>query len=140
MLHTIGKIFEQVVAEPLRKHFPRKRASSVDQYRFWAGCSTIDAAWKLKKLATSAIKERQFGTAVSLDIQNAFNSKPWTRILEALVNAKVPVYLHNIIQDYLQDRVVFAQTASDMVRKEMTCGIPQGSVLRPLLWNITFEN
>ncbi len=26
-----------------------------------------------------------------------------------------------------------------LVRKEMTCGIPQGSVLRPLLWNIAFD-
>ncbi len=28
----------------------------------------------------------------------------------------------------------------EMVRKEMTCGVPQGSVLRPLLWNITFDD
>ncbi len=80
-----------------------KRALSADQYGFRAGCSTIYAARRLKKLATSAIKERQFGAAVSLDIQNAFNSMPWMRILEALANAKVPVYLRNIIRDYFQD-------------------------------------
>ncbi len=27
-----------------------------------------------------------------------------------------------------------------MARKEMTCGVPQGSVLAPLLWNITFDD
>ncbi len=84
--------------ERLRKHFRGKRALSADQYGFRAGCSTIDVARRLKKLAASAIKERQFGAAVSLNIHNAFNSMPWMRILEALVNAKVPVYLCNIIR------------------------------------------
>ncbi len=27
-----------------------------------------------------------------------------------------------------------------MGKEEMTCGVPQGSILRPLLWNITFDN
>ncbi len=65
---------------------------------------------------------------------------PWTRILETLFNAKVPVYLLNIIRDYFQDWVVFVQTASGMVKKEITCGMPQGVVLGPLLWNITFDD
>ncbi len=101
---------------------------------------TINVAGKLKKLAASAITKRQFSATVNLDIQNAFNSMPLTCILEALVNAKVPVYLRNIIRDYFRDWVVFAQTVIGMVRKEMTCGVLQGSVLRPLLWNITFDD
>ncbi len=117
MLDTFGKIFEQVIAERLRKHFRGKYALSADQYGFRAGCSTINAARRLKKLAASAIKEHQFGAAISLDIQNAFNSMLWMRILEALANTEVPVYLRNIIRDYFQDLVVFAQTASGMVRK-----------------------
>ncbi len=36
--------------------------------------------------------------------------------------------------------MVFAQTASGTVRKEMTCGVPQGSVLGRLLWNIAFDD
>ncbi len=61
-------------------------------------------------------------------------------ILEALVNATVPVYLRNIIRDYLPDWVVFAETASSVVRKEMTGGVLQGSVHGPLLWSIAFDD
>ncbi len=107
---------------------------------FDAHCSTLNVAGKLKNLDASAIKKRQFHATVSLDIQNAFGSMLWTRILEAIVNAKAQVYLHNIIWDYFRDQVVFAQTALGSVRKEMTCNVPQGSVLGPLLWNITYNN
>ncbi len=70
----------------------------------------MNAAWKLKKLAASAIKK------VSLDMQNAFNLMPCTRIMDALENAKVPVYFHSIIGDYFWDRVMLTHTASGMIR------------------------
>ncbi len=133
MPDEIRKILEQVVSEWLRKHFQGTRAMSADQYEFQASCSTIDVDVKLNKFAASAIKKHQFGVAVSLNIQNAFNSMPWTHILEALVNAKVPVYLDNITWDYFWDQVVLAQTALGMVKKEMICGVLQGSILGPLL-------
>ncbi len=93
----------------------------------------IDVTWKLKKLPESAIKKRQFGTAVSLDIQNTFNSMLRARITDVLENTKVPVDLYSIIQNYLQNQVVLAQTAVGMIRKEMTCGVPQGH------WTLTLK-
>ncbi len=100
----------------------------------------INTAWKLKKLAASAIKKHLFHSAISLDIQNAFNLMRWACIMEVLENAKLPVYLHNIIWIYFWNWLVLAQTASGMKRKVMTCSVPQGSVLGPLLWNIAFDD
>ncbi len=96
MLDMVEKVFEQIIAERLRKHFQGKCALSANHLQ--AGCAMIDAAGKLEKLAASVIKKHQFGTAVSLNIQNAFNQMLWTRILEVLVHAKVLVYFRNIIQ------------------------------------------
>ncbi len=89
MFDTVEKMFEQVPAEQLRKHFQEKRVLSANQYGFEADRSTIATTWKLKKFSASVIKKHQFDAAVSLNIYNAFNSVPWTRFMEALENAKV---------------------------------------------------
>ncbi len=60
----------------------------------------------------------------------------WTHITEVLVNAKVPVYLLSIKWDW----VILALTASGMIKKEMICGIPQGSVFGPLLWTTASDD
>ncbi len=57
-------------------------------------------------------------------------------ILEVLANAKVLAYLRNIIWDW----VLFVQTASHMIEKEMTCGVQHRLVPGPLLWNIAFDS
>ncbi len=62
------------------------------------------------------------------------------RIMNALENTKVLVYLHSIIQDYFRDWVVLVQKASGMIKKEMTCGVPQWSILGALLRNITSDD
>ncbi len=54
-------------------------------------------------------------------------------------DAKEPVYHSSIIRDYFQDWIVLAQTASGMIRKDMMCNVPQGSVLESLPWSITFD-
>ncbi len=68
-----------------------------------------DTTWKLKKLAALAIKMRKLRAAVSLDIQNVFNLMPWAHVMYAQGNAKVLLYLCNIIRDYFRYQVVLAQ-------------------------------
>lgn len=78
--------------------------------------------------------------AVSLDISNAFNFLPWSRIREAFKWHGVPQYLRNVIGKYLRDRwVTYINQKGSICEGELHRGVPQGSVLGPLLWDIRYN-
>lgn len=78
---------------------------------------------------------------MGIDIQNAFNSLPWRSIKKALVDKGVPDYLKRIVDSYLSERFIEYRTSDGRTSsRSMEAGVPQGSVLGPLLWNVAYDS
>jgi len=148
LLNDIGKFFERIIDKRLKTHLntlPRLRAPSQAfvsgmQFCFREGFSTIDALDMVTSYIRDKIDDGKIVVAVSLDIKNAFNSLSWNAIRWALQHRKYPDYLRRVIDWYLCDRFVEYPVQPGVLRsRRVTCVVPQGSVLGPLLWNIAYD-
>ena len=110
------------------------------QFGFRKARSTIDALNMVTSIARNTIKAKpsmnDYCLMVTLDIKNAFNSANWTKTVRALQDLHIPDYLVSMVQNYFTKRLLLYKTDAGLEEYSITGGVPQGSVLGPLLWNV----
>jgi len=141
MLNTAGKLLERLILGRLNAHLDTAIAGRAEnQFGFRTGMSTENAIRSIleaaERAARGAVQNRDLCAMVSLDVRNAFNTAPWPKIDLALQKKQVPGYIIKIIRSYLSDRTLLV--VKDNV-KRITCGVPQGSVIGPALWNAFYD-
>lgn len=142
MLDTTGKLFERILCNRIEEYYATSsKGLSNNQYGFRKGRSTVDAITSVMEevtiAGTGSIYERQLCVLVTLDVANAFNSASWARILQSLQSKQVPDYLIRILQSYLSDRrITYGESQTQL---NLSSGVPQGSVLGPLLWGTMYD-
>lgn len=142
LLSELGKILESILVDRIwswMEDNPMARLSE-DQFGFRRHRSTVDALTVVCDTIQDTNERGGVAVAVSFDIKNAFNSLPWSIIRMALQKKGFPLYMRRIIDDYLSFRSVeFTVEDGSVATRQMLAGVPQGSVLGPMLWNIAFD-
>ena len=134
LLSQFSKILEKIFNERLQQFLNANNILSNSQYGFRAHMSTVHAALELTESIYNSIDSKQHCAGVFIDLKKAFDT-----VNHKLLVDKLSLWGKRgrkcMVRNYLINRkqyVVVDNQASSM--QFIKCGVPQGSVLGPVLF------
>ncbi len=137
MLPSISKIFEKVIFNQLYNYFQENSLFYSAQYGFREGHSTELAALELVDRITLDMDKMNTPISIFLDLSKAFDTLNHSILLDKLQYYGIIGTSFDLMKSYLTNRQQFVEmdnTESDML--PLNTGVPQGSILGPLLFLI----
>lgn len=137
LISNLSKIFEKVIKSRLLSFLNRYENLSERQFGFREGRSTQDAIALLTSNIYAAMDINCPALCVFLDLAKAFDTLCHDRLLEALENSGIRGTANKLLSSYLSGRQQCVEVNSVVSgRMAVNYGVPQGTVLGPLLFLI----
>ena len=137
LLTAISKIFECVVFNQLYDHITKHNLSFVGQYGFRKRHSTEYAALELVDRISNGLDNRNLPISIFLDLSKAFDTLDHQILLHKLYHYGIRNSALNWFSSYLTNRLQYIDIDGTKSKSHpLSTGVPQGSILSPLLFII----
>ena len=137
ILPAISKIFERVIFNQTHQYFNEKQLYYDSQYGFRKSHSTELASYELVDRIISQMENSEIPLNIYMDLSKAFDTLDHDILLRKLSYYGIKGNALTLFSSYLSDRkqyVIMDDIKSQYL--DITTGVPQGSILGPLLFII----
>jgi hypothetical protein len=135
LLPVLSKIIERAVYNRLYKYITSKSILSSSQYGFRNSLSTNLAIIELQDRIIDHLANREHCAGIFLDLSKAFDTLDHSLLICKLSHYGVRGTALSWFENYLTNRIQYTSIEDSKSEYEsITCGVPQGSILGPLLF------
>lgn len=134
LLPILSKLYEKILLKRLMPIIEERNLIPPHQFGFRKSHSTIDQVHRITNTVEKALEGRKVCSAIFLDVAQAFD-KVWHEGLILKLKRLLPKQYSKLLESYITERyfrIKQADAYSEL--KEIKAGVPQGSVLGPVLF------
>ncbi|GBP68775.1 Probable RNA-directed DNA polymerase from transposon X-element [Eumeta japonica] len=136
LLPIPSKIYESLLLLRILPLVEQHKIIPDHQFGFRRKHATVDQIHRLINEIDKSFESKEYCASVFLDISQAFD-RVWHEGLLFKIKSSLPNYICQILESFIQNRRFVVQHGEALSRLcDINAGVPQGSVLGPLLYLI----